>query len=390
MKVIIHRGTHQIGGVATEIKTEKTRIIVDMGEELGVDSAFVPHPLNIAGVTDNNGTCDAILITHYHGDHIGQLLNAHKDIPIYMGEFAKAVLLATLRDDQTSLKSRIATAKTFCPGIRFNIGDISITPYSIDHSACDSYMFLIEADGKRILHTGDFRLHGFRGKALPKILDRIGKVDTLITEGTTLSRNDNQPVAEYELQQKTRAYLEQYKYVFVLCASTNLERICALSKAVPRGKYFVCDSYQGELLNILQEQWGDYSPLYRDIKKVIYGDNIFSKLQEKGFLMTVRDNRHFRKIIRKFDPSQSIILYSMWDGYRTRENSTIQSFLELAGTWESVHTSGHASTSDIKTVIDKISPSMVIPIHTDNPNVLHTICPSEIIVSMDDGKEILV
>lgn len=390
MKVIIHRGTHQIGGVATEIKTEKTRIIIDMGEELGLDSTFVPHPLSITGVTDNNGTCDAILITHYHGDHIGQLLNAHRDIPIYMGEFAKAVLLATLRDDQTDLKSRIAAAKTFCPGVRFNIGDISITPYSIDHSACDSYMFLIEADGKRILHTGDYRLHGFRGKAIPKILERIGVVDTLITEGTTLSRNDNQPVTEYELQQNTRAYLEQYKYVFVLCASTNLERICALSKAVPRGKYFVCDSYQGELLDILQEQWCDYSPLYRDIKKVIYGQNIFSKLQEKGFLMTVRDNRHFREIIRKFDPSQSIILYSMWDGYRTRENSSIQPFLELAGAWESLHTSGHASISDIKTVIDKVNPSMVIPIHTDNPDVLQTICPSEIIVSMDDGKEILV
>ena len=261
MKVIIHRGTHQIGGVATEIKTDKTRIMIDMGEELGLDSTFVPHPLSIAGVTDNNGTCDAILITHYHGDHIGQLLNAHKDIPVYMGEFAKAVLLATLRDEQADLKSRITEARTFRPGTPFDIGDISVTPYSIDHSACDSYMFLLEADDKRILHTGDFRLHGFRGKALPKILARIGKVDTLITEGTALSRSATQAITEYELQQKTRAYLENHKYVFVLCATTNLERICALSKAVPRGKYFVCDGYQGKLIDILQEHWGDYSPL---------------------------------------------------------------------------------------------------------------------------------
>ena len=100
MKVIIHRGTHQIGGVATEIKTEKTRIIVDMGEELGLNADFVPHPLTITGVTDGDRACNAILITHYHGDHIGQLLNAHKDIPIYMGEFAKAILLATLKDEQ--------------------------------------------------------------------------------------------------------------------------------------------------------------------------------------------------------------------------------------------------------------------------------------------------
>lgn len=390
MKVIIHRGTHQIGGVATEIKTEKTRIIVDMGEELGLDADFVPHPLTITGVTDGDRACNAILITHYHGDHIGQLLNAHKDIPIYMGEFAKAILLATLKDEQMELKSRIKDARTFRPGTPFDIGDISVTPYSIDHSACDSYMFLLEADGKRILHTGDFRLHGFRGKALPKILARIGKVDTLITEGTTLSRSATQTITEYELQQKTRAYLEKYKYVFVLCATTNLERICALSKAVPRGRYFVCDNYQGKLIDILQEHWGDYSPLYRDIKKVIYGKNILAKLQDRGFLMMVRDNRQFRDIIGKFDPSQSIILYSMWDGYRTREKSSIPSFLEIAGTWEPLHTSGHASIEDIKSVIALSDPSKVVPIHTDNPQMLESICPVETIVYAEDGEEVPV
>ena len=390
MKIRVHRGTHQIGGVSTEIKTEKTRIIVDMGEELGLDADFVPNPLNIAGVTDGIRACDAILITHYQGDHIGQLLNAHKDIPIYMGEFAKAVLLATLKDEQVELKSRITEARTFRPGTPFDIGDISVTPYSIDHSACDSYMFLLEADGKRILHTGDFRLHGFRGKSLPKILARIGKVDTLITEGTAFSRSATQAITEYELQQKTRAYLEKYKYVFVLCATTNLERICALSKAVPRGKYFVCDGYQGKLIDILQEHWGDYSPLYRDIKKVIYGENILAKLQDRGFLMMVRDNRQFRDIIGKFDPSQSIILYSMWDGYRTRENSSIPSFLEIVSTWEPLHTSGHASIDDIKSVIAKSNPTKVVPIHTDNPQMLESICPAGTIVYAEDGEEVPV
>lgn len=386
MKIIVHRGSHQIGGVATEIATDKTRIIVDMGEELGMDEDFVPHPLNIAGITDENRACDAVLITHYHGDHIGQLLNAHRDIPVYIGEFAKAVLLATLRDEQTELKSRIASAKTFHPGKRFDIGNMSITPYSIDHSACDSYMFLIEADGKRVLHTGDFRSHGFRGKAIPKLLDRIGTVDALITEGTTLSRSDVQPITEHELQQKAKEYMAKYKYVFVLCASTNLERISALSKAVPRGKYFVCDAYQSELLDLLEESWGQYASLYRDIKKVVYGDNLQAKLTDKGFLMMVRDNKRFREIIKKYDPSQSIILYSMWDGYRTRENSTIPTFLELADRWEPLHTSGHASISDIKTLIEKTTPKVVIPIHTERPQDIQSLCPAETIVYFEDGK----
>ena len=33
------------------------------------------------------------------------------------------------------------------------IGDIKVTPFYNCHSIYDSYMFLIEADGKRIWHT---------------------------------------------------------------------------------------------------------------------------------------------------------------------------------------------------------------------------------------------
>ena len=40
------------------------------------------------------------------------------------------------------------------------IGDMTLTPIRVNHSAFDSYMFLIEAEGKRVLHTGDFRTHG--------------------------------------------------------------------------------------------------------------------------------------------------------------------------------------------------------------------------------------
>ena len=391
MQIIIHRGTHQIGGVATEIRTTTTRMLIDMGDELSLEDSFTPAPLSIPGVTDTNGNCAAVLFTHNHGDHVGQLKNIRDGIPLYMGSFAKDVLLATLPKTDTSLKLRVEQAKSFMPGKRFQIGDIFITPFSVDHSACDSYMFLIEADGKKILHTGDFRLHGFRGKAISKILDKlIGKVDALIIEGTTLSRTDTKPITERELQQKVKAYMEHYKYVFVLCASTNLERICAFSKAVPQGKYFICDEYQDSLLDLMQQHWGEYSPLYRNIKKITYGENLLSRFREKGFLMMVRDNRKFREIIRNFASEQSIILYSMWDGYRTRPGSTIPDFLNLAGRWDSLHTSGHASQKDIQMVIEKINPDMIIPIHTDSPDMLQAICPNRNIVILNDGEEVSV
>ena len=391
MKIVIHRGTHQIGGVATEIRTAKTRIIIDMGDELSLDPDFQPEALNISGVTDTNGQCDAVLFTHNHGDHVGQLKNIRSDIPLYMGSFAKKILLKTIRKAAPETIAKIENAATFVPGKKFMIGDIAVTPFCIDHSAADSYMFLIEADGKRILHTGDFRTHGFRGKAVPKILDKlVRKVDVLITEGTTLSRTASELVTEQELQREAAKYIKQYKYVFVLAASTNLERICALSKATPRGKYFLCDKYQSELLAMVEEEWGQYSPLYRNIKRTIYGENLLKKLHARGFVMMVRDNRRFRKIIQQFNPAQSIMLYSMWDGYRTKDGSTIPDFLSLAGKWETLHTSGHASQEDIAMVIGKTNPDVVIPIHTVQPDALKILCQNCNVVVLQDGEELNV
>jgi ribonuclease J len=391
MKIIIHRGSHQIGGIATEIKTKTTRILIDMGDELSLDPDFVSAPLTIPGVTDENGNCDAVLFTHYHGDHTGQMTRIRKNIPLYAGKLAKDIMLVSSdRTKNEEFHERIKTMQTFNSGEAFSIGDISITPWSIDHSACDSYLFLIEADGKRVLYTGDFRMHGFRGKALPKILYKIGKVDTLVTEGTTLSRQNIQPMKEYELQQKVKEYIDQYKYVFVLCASTNLDRICALSKAVPRGKYFICDEYQKELLKLVEKHWGEFSSLYSNIKMTTYGNNLLQKLKDLGFLMVVRDNRNFRNIISKFPTDQSIILYSMWDGYLTKPDSTIPAFLNLAGKWEKLHTGGHASIQDIQTVIKISKPDKIIPIHTDSPTTLQDFCPTEKIIIAEDGKEISI
>ena len=64
MKLCIHRGTHQIGGIAAEISTASTCILIDMGDELSLDPNFVSAPLNIPGVTDGNGHCAAVRIPH--------------------------------------------------------------------------------------------------------------------------------------------------------------------------------------------------------------------------------------------------------------------------------------------------------------------------------------
>lgn len=394
MKLCIHRGTHQIGGIAAEISTASTRILIDMGDELSLDPNFVSAPLNIPGVTDGNGHCDAVLFTHYHGDHTGQMLRIRPEIPIYAGALAKDIMrLSAGRGGQKNeaLCRRIETIQAFSPGKPFLIGDIQITPFCIDHSACDSYLFLIEADGKRILYTSDFRLHGVRGKTMDKILDRrIGKVDAIITEGTTVSRTDGKTVTEWELQARVRNYLQQYKYVFVLCATTNLDRIFALARAVPRGKYCICDDYQKTLVETVSKHWNGISSFYEMPKLLSFKYHPPARFAELGGLMFVRANSRFEAIIRQYDPAQSILLYSMWDGYRTKPDSNIPEFLSLTGTWETLHTSGHASPDDLRHVIEKADPEIVIPMHTDAPQKMQTLCQNRTVILLKDREELLL
>lgn len=87
VKITVHRGTNQIGGSITEIATEKTHIFIDFGAELSPEKKKSSDDKMVEMMKEKvkNGSCDAILFTHYHGDHVG-LLNR---IPEIEGEKEK-------------------------------------------------------------------------------------------------------------------------------------------------------------------------------------------------------------------------------------------------------------------------------------------------------------
>ena len=143
MNVVIHRGTHQIGGSAIEISTASTRIMLDFGNELSLDEKYTPINLDIEGVTKGKLDCDGIVISHYHMDHLGQLTSALSEIPLYMGELSKEIALIGAEYQDRGLYLRLLGVNTFRGGEAFTIGDIRIRPLVIDHSAADSYMFVI-------------------------------------------------------------------------------------------------------------------------------------------------------------------------------------------------------------------------------------------------------
>ena len=201
MKILIHRGANQIGGCITEIQSAKgTKILIDLGHnlpgELDQEDKF-DDPANLSALLDG---ISGIIYTHNHGDHLGFFHQVPETIPQYIGQMSRDVVLNILdeslnkatRAERKSLieeigykELRLKSFRTYVSGQAFNVEDIKIMPYFVSHSAADSHLLLIECDGKRVVHTGDLREHGFLGKGLETVLRQyLTDVDVLITEGT--------------------------------------------------------------------------------------------------------------------------------------------------------------------------------------------------------------
>lgn len=382
MKIIVHRGTHQIGGCATEIRTNKSRIIIDVGSELDGNK-----PLFIPGVTEGKSDCDAVLFTHYHGDHIGLIESVNDDIPLLMSELTLDILKLQNNRQHLFDEKVIDRISTFVTAKTLTYGDIRITPFMVDHSAFDSHMFLIESEGKKILHTGDFRSHGFRGKGLFSTLARyVGDVDVLICEGTTIDRGSIASMSEYELSQNAKKILQDNKYSFIACASTNFDRIAAICSAVPRGKYCLCDGYQKSLIDVVTKHSGSFSRLYQFPKMLSYSDNLLDKMEKHGFCFFVRLGNYLSDyLLDQFKDKDPLIIYSMWSGYLDEEKIKNA----VAGyRIETLHTSGHADVQTIDKLIKTVNPRFILPIHTNDPSSFPN--NTATILNAADGQEISI
>lgn len=415
MKLTIHQGTHQIGGCITEIQHEGYRLFIDMGKPLpGTSDA---EPLEVEGLTHGDTTHSALFITHYHDDHIGEILEAKSDVPVYMGKTSleiyrrgKGYLYNVLQphgvEHVEAILKRIETVRTFLPGECLQIGPFQITPLMIDHSAFDAYMFVIEAGGTRLLYTGDFRGHGFRSKALPKLLAVYAKnIDYVISEGTNIYRSANIE-SEPSLQHRFIKEFHQSKYNFVLTASTNMDRIFSLYHAAYQaGRIFVCDNYQKQLMDIVASNHGVYTNFYKIREQIFvpkrYKDgNIFCPerllelMKRKGFCMLIRSNPHFWNFVAKFDGDQDqAIYYSMWEGYLDESspatlNRSMKEALARYPDFKSMHTSGHCDIRTLEKLFWQVKPKKgIIPIHTEHPERFETlfgqIAP---VILLEDGN----
>lgn len=373
MRVNVIRGQNQIGGNIIEVATDKTRILLDVGLELDDENVHLP---DVEGLF-SDAAFDAVFISHYHGDHLGLAYYIDNRIPLYMGEASYHIVKAA--DDYKGIAS--VTPDGFLRHLKpIVVGDITVTPFLCDHSAFDSYMLLCEADGEKMLYTGDFRSNG--RKSFDRLLNALpDKVDKLICEGTTLSRKAQTPLREADLEElAVTEFRNATGPIFVLQSSTNIDRIVTMYRAAKRsGRVFLQEVYMADVTSAVGGSIPN--PAFNDVYAFITNPkrhDALVKYRRMGkvrmaktpFVMCVRSSmlRYLKNLSKLMSFEGGLLVYSMWSGYQ--QQPAMSSFIKecegMGLRLVSLHTSGHADPDTIRSLIERVQPTEIIPIHTEN------------------------
>ena len=296
INLTFYGGVGEIGGNKILLDADDTRIFLDFGTSFSREDECFEFPLlrpsciedlfktgilpRLCGLYKNAGLSvnyasdgtpslygeeekcgiDGVLLSHAHVDHYGYLGMLRPDIPIYLSPISRKIieLKNDIREDwqtRVNLDALVPVEKAK----EFEIGDLKITRYDVDHSVLGASAFIIKAEDKTIAYTGDMRFHGNAITDSEEFLSACKSIgtDILLCEGTRLGppSEDEEEVeshalaTESEVEQKCRDIFSNEDGLIIYDASpADLNRMRLVSKvAKDFGRTLVLDSKKAYL-----------------------------------------------------------------------------------------------------------------------------------------------
>jgi ribonuclease J len=412
----IHRGQHEIGGMCIEVTADDgTRVLLDLGMPLvAPDGGDFPwgtpqRPtadlmaedvlVNVRGVFPDDPEAPdvaAIVLTHSHADHYGLAHHAHPAIPVYGSAGTIAILeVGRVFFPTAKLPADLRVLPCSEP---LRLGGLTVTAIPVDHAAPDSRALLVEADGRRLLYTGDLRAHGRTGFRFENLLtdERVRGVEWLLCEGTTLGSSGGSHGLRSENDVEERlvelAMGAPEKLLAVAASGQNLDRLVSCYRAARRsGRQLVVDAYQAYVLlklaplskNVPQVSWNSVRVSFPphqvrrlkdagllNLARQMSGEGYVSSAELTAapgrFLLGTRGSYGVSKLLDKVGPERVTLVWSLWSGYWERDGCALREWAERAQVEAHlVHAGGHAWPEDLERLTTALAAKETIWVHTD-------------------------
>ncbi|MBW2149177.1 MAG: MBL fold metallo-hydrolase [Deltaproteobacteria bacterium] len=389
MKIKIHKGSHEIGGTCIELEQDGTSVLLDIGQPLKKGS----KPADLGRINPS-----AVIISHPHQDHCGLIEKLPVSVPVYCGECAHRLMDASRvfrgLDPLTHDFRQVWHRRPF------QVGPFWITPFLMDHSAVDAFALLVEAGGKRVLYSGDFRAHGRKGKLFDWFIRKPPRdIDVLLMEGTMVGTPPRAMETEDQVEEAMwRVFRVQKNISFVIASAQNIDRVVSVYRACLKAhKTLVVDQYTAWVLEQVRQTISPNTPalgwdklaafrvtkytdkinsqpkFFGDFQKLFERCRVFGKTMKAKPQMFVSFNRSStaKPILSYVNESKGPVnvIYSQWSGYLKDDRpdmKLVESLQRESGIrFQEMHTGGHASIDDLSAFAQAVDAAKLVPIHSE-------------------------
>jgi ribonuclease J len=282
-------------------------------------------------------------------------------------------------------------------GKKFTVGPFQVTPYLVDHSAYDAYSLLVEADGKRLFYSGDFRGHGRKSALFDRFVAHPpSHIDALLVEGSSISRlgADGTFPDESSIEaQLADTFHKTPGMALVHTSVQNIDRLVSIFRAARKaGRTLIIDLYAAAVLeatgntNLPQSDWKDVALFVPNAQRLHIKKNSLFELLARHSTNRIYENDlkeapgnfallfrpvHCSDLERAGCLTHASYVYSQWEGYWDLGTyNDLKTWIKGHGIPQMMlHTSGHASPRDLKTFVKALDPRKVVPIHSFRPEL---------------------
>jgi len=153
-------GAREVGRIGITVKSKETQVLLDYGVMLDSEPGFPMHvpPKEV----------DALILSHSHLDHSGALpiFYIQGKMPLYTNKLNLELTQLLIKDfihlssyylpfEYLELKTMMQSNKHLDFGVEEKVGDMRFQLLNAGHTP-GSTQILLEANGKKLLYTGDF------------------------------------------------------------------------------------------------------------------------------------------------------------------------------------------------------------------------------------------
>ncbi len=374
---------------------------------------------------------DAVLLSHGHMDHVGYVSFLDPHIPVYLSKETLAVLKAfhisrpnnleneiidiAKRDEEKShwRKREKREFRIVANQQPFFIKKLKITPILVDHSIPGAMMYLIHTSQGNVLYSGDFRLSEISEERQKKIISflRQSKIKIFLCEGTRIESQEI--LREEEVYKKALQDIQDVKGLIAVDYSiADITRFQTLLRiAQETGRKFVLPynyfNYVAVLARegIIKMNLRHSSSVYLYAKKKMRlktwekdllahypscsSEDIsknqneymlalnFYQIQELIDILPVKGSYYLRAITEPHSEEMEISEQRFINWVEHFQMKGLEEIKDANGKTKKqftrAHISGHISGKELAQFIDKIKPDLIIPIHTEHPELFKDI-----------------